>query len=87
VNIRNKNDQCFLKCIYRHYCPDPQRHNFLDVSKEKLEAFIQERNLNVSMLRPGELDPGAIAKFEKKNKISVTIIRIGNNGPEESKIE
>jgi hypothetical protein len=85
INIQNTDGQCFLKCIYRHYNKDPQRHDYRDIPQDKLEAFLHARKINTSMLK-FPLNPDCIAKFEEANKISITIVYIGPDGPHQTNL-
>jgi hypothetical protein len=40
VNIRNSDDMCFWKCLYRAFNKDKWRHDYRDVPKKKLSEFM-----------------------------------------------
>jgi hypothetical protein len=84
VNIRNGDDKCFWKCLYRAFIKDKWGHNSRDVPKKKLEAFMEQRGFDESIFAEGYTIQ-ALATFEEKYKISINVYDIGVNGPEETK--
>jgi hypothetical protein len=85
VNIQNKDDQCFWKCLYRFFYPDPHRNDHRDVPQGKLEEFMNEYKFDREIFSKGYTVP-ALAFFEEKYKISLNIYEIGRNGPEETQV-
>jgi hypothetical protein len=84
VNIRNGDNNCFWKCLYRALIKDKWGHNSRDVPKKKLEAFMKQRGFDESIFAEGYTIK-ALATFEEKYKISINAYDIGVNGPEETK--
>jgi hypothetical protein len=84
VNIRNGDDKCFWKCLYRAFNKDKWGHNSRDVPKKKLEAFMEQRGFDERIFEKGYTIQ-ALAAFEEKYKISINVYDIGVNGPEETK--
>jgi hypothetical protein len=84
INIQNKDDKCFWKCLYRVYNPDTSKHDHRDVPAKKLEKFMEENNFDEIMFKEG-FTIEKLAMFEEKYKISINIYDIGKNGPEETK--
>jgi hypothetical protein len=63
INIKNKDDQCFIKSIYRALNYDSKnRHNNRDISNTKLQEFIKQHNIDLSMFSEG-YTPAALSKF------------------------
>jgi hypothetical protein len=85
LNIKNKDDKCFWKCLYREFNPDPKwRNDFRDVPAKKLQEFMEENKFDESMFKEG-FTIEKLAMFEEKYKISINIYDIGKNGLEETK--
>jgi hypothetical protein len=85
ANIRNKDNLCFWKCLYRVFNPDPGRHDNRDVSASELQEFMHRHDFDPSVFHKGYTTE-SLAIFEEKYKISVNIYDIGKNGPEETKV-
>jgi hypothetical protein len=85
VNIRNKDNLCFWKCLYRAFHPDPWRHDFRDVPASELQELMGCHGFNSGIFEHGYTTE-TLAIFEEKYKISVNIYDIGKNGPEETKV-
>jgi hypothetical protein len=67
INIKNKDDQCFIKCIHRALNYDPKnRNNARDISNNQLQEFIKQHNIDLSMFSEG-YTPAVLTKFEEKN--------------------
>jgi hypothetical protein len=84
VNIRNKDEICFWKCLYRALNRDKWRHDYRDVPKKKLREFMEQRGFDVKIFEEG-YTMRALATLEEKYKISINVFDIGVNGPEETK--
>jgi hypothetical protein len=84
VNIRNDDNNCFWKCLYRALVRDKWEHKSRDVSKKKLEAFMEQHGFDESIFADGYTIK-ALAAFEEKYKISINMYDIEVNGPEETK--
>jgi hypothetical protein len=84
VNIQNKDNLCFWKCLYRAFHPDPWRHDYRDVPTLKLEEFMKRHGFDTGIFEHGYTNE-TLAIFEKKYRISVNIYDIGKKGPEETK--
>jgi hypothetical protein len=83
VNIRNGDDKCFWKCLYRAFIKDKWGHNSRDVPKKKLEAFMEQRGFDERIFAEGYTIQ-VLATFEERYKISINVYDIGVNGPEET---
>jgi hypothetical protein len=53
INIKNDDDNCFFKCIYRHFNKDKHRHDYRDVKMEVVSKFFNDNNFNLSMFERG----------------------------------
>jgi hypothetical protein len=84
VNIRNGDDKCFWKCLYRAFIKDKWGHNSRDALKKKLEAFMEQRGFDERIFAEGYTIQ-TLAAFEERYKISINVYDIGVNGPEETK--
>jgi hypothetical protein len=84
VNIRNSDEMCFWKCLYRALNKDKWRHDYRDVPKKKLSEFMEQRGFDAKIFEEG-YTIRALATFEEKYKISINVYDIGVNGPEETK--
>jgi hypothetical protein len=84
LNIRNKDDMCFWKCLYRALNRDKWGHDYKDVPEKKLKEFIDQRGFDLTIFEEG-YTMRALATFEEKYKISINVYGIGVNGPEETK--
>jgi hypothetical protein len=84
VNIQNKDNKCFWKCLYRAFNPDSWRNDHRDVPAKKLQKFMEENNFDEKMFEDG-FTIEKLATFEEKYRISINIYDIGKNGPEETK--
>jgi hypothetical protein len=84
MNIRNSDEMCFWKCLYRVLNKDKWRRDYRDVPKKKLKEFMDQRGLDTKIFEKGYTMP-ALATFEEKYKISINVYDIGVNGPEETK--
>jgi hypothetical protein len=75
INIKNKDDQCFIKCLYRAiFNDDKNRHNDRDVTEEQLNEF--KEKFNCSAILGDILD---ITKFESDNpSIAIDIYYLPN---------
>jgi hypothetical protein len=59
INIKSKDDQCFIKCIYRALNYDVKhKNNFRDISNKKLQEFIKQHNIDLSMFTQGYVIQG-----------------------------
>jgi hypothetical protein len=85
IIIKNNDNRCFLKCIYRVFNPTPNRHHEIDIPLDELNRWIQDKHRDISMLSTYE--PGELAEFEKRNKIAINIYYIGPDGPEQTEIK
>jgi hypothetical protein len=47
VNIRNKDDMCFWKCLYRAFNPDPWRNDHRDVPASELLEFMKQNKFDM----------------------------------------
>jgi hypothetical protein len=43
INIQNKDDNCFHKCIYRYFNRDQYRHDYRDIPMRIVDQFLLER--------------------------------------------
>jgi hypothetical protein len=84
VNIRNSDEMCFWKCLYRAFNKDKWRHDNRDVSKKKLSEFMEQRGFDTKIFEEG-YTMRALETFEEKYRISINVYDIGVNGPEETK--
>jgi hypothetical protein len=84
INIQNKDDKGFIKCIYRYFNRDKHRHDYRDIPDSQLNQWIQERGLDLSMLK--HYTPGEITLFEEKNRIGINIFSLGPNSHEETQL-
>jgi hypothetical protein len=73
INIKNTDNQCFIKCVYRAINYDKKnRNNSRDVSDQELEEF--KKQLNCEAIGEEYVD---IGKFEEDNpSISIDIYHI-----------
>jgi hypothetical protein len=53
VNIQNKDNLCFWKCLYRALNKDKWRHDSRDVPMKKLEEFMKQRGFDVNIFQEG----------------------------------
>jgi hypothetical protein len=83
INIKNTDDNCGYKSIYRALCPDKYRHDYRDVSMDVVNEYFRSNNIDVSMFSQGFVYE-AFRKFEEVNKIGINVYYIGMNGPEET---
>jgi hypothetical protein len=87
INIKNKNDQCFIKCIYRALNYDSKnKHNSRDISNIQLQEFIKQHNIDLSMFSEG-YTPAALSKFEEVNKVGINIYKLSKKGPEKTELK
>lgn len=85
INIRNTDNNCLIKCIYREFHIDTKnRNNSQDIPLDKVYSFFKSNNIDISMFESKEYNPAVIAKFEHVNNIGINIFKLGNNGPEET---
>jgi hypothetical protein len=42
INIQNKDDNCFFKCIYRYFNRNKHRHDYRDVPMDTVDRFLIE---------------------------------------------
>ncbi|MCS7318203.1 MAG: hypothetical protein NZZ41_07875, partial [Candidatus Dojkabacteria bacterium] len=73
INIQNKDDKCFIKCIYRALNLQ-KNHNERDIKESKIEEF--KKQYNCKSIEK-EISPQTISEFEENNKdISINIYKI-----------
>jgi hypothetical protein len=89
INIRNKDDRCFMKCIYRALNPDKNRNNSRDVSDEIMCQFLKQYDF--SMFFDGDnilpVTHDNLHKFEEINKIGVHLFYIDYYSPDHTQHE
>jgi hypothetical protein len=76
VNIQNKDNKCFWKCLYRAFNPDPCRHDQRDIPARKVQKFMEENNFDEKVFEHG-YTLEKLATFEEKYKIYINIYDIG----------
>jgi hypothetical protein len=71
INIQNKDDNCFLKCIYRYFNRDNEnRHNYRDISMELVNEFLDERGISIAIFKDG-ITAEVLRMFEKMTNIGI----------------
>jgi hypothetical protein len=75
INIKNKDDQCFIKCLYRAIFYDERnRHNDRDVTEEQLNNF--QEKFNCAAISGDVIN---ISKFESDNpNVSIDLYYLPN---------
>jgi hypothetical protein len=53
VNIRNSDEMCFWKCLYRALNKDKWRHDYRDVPEKKLREFMDQRGFDAKIFEEG----------------------------------
>jgi hypothetical protein len=83
INIQNKDNNCFFKCIYHYFKRDGKRHN-RDIPMDVPNTFLSERGIDVSMFKDG-ITAETLRFFEEITKIGINIFYIDERGPEYTK--
>jgi hypothetical protein len=73
INIQNKDDNCFFKCIYRFFNSDKHRNDHRDIAIDVVNKFFESRNIDKSLFRNG-ITCEALRAFEQSTKIGINII-------------
>jgi hypothetical protein len=84
INIKNKDNNCFYKCIYRFFNMDKKnRHNNRDIDISIVNQWFETSNINITMFNDG-ITIDALNTFEEINKIGINVFSIGKHGHHET---
>jgi hypothetical protein len=86
INIQNKDDNCFFKCIYRFFNRDKHRNDHRDIAMEVVDKFFEDKNIDKSLFRNG-ITCEALRAFEQSTKIAINIYYIDPRGSEYTRME
>jgi hypothetical protein len=84
VNIQNKDNLCFWKCLYRVFNPDPRRHDNRDVPASQLQEFMISHGFEYSIFNDGYTTEN-LALFKERYQISVNIYDVGKDSLEQTR--
>jgi hypothetical protein len=83
INIKNTYNNCFFKCIYRHFNRDKYRHDYRDIPMDVVNNFLK------SGIDKGKFNGGITAEslrvFEETTRIAINIFYIDERGPDYTK--
>jgi hypothetical protein len=86
INIRNKDNDCFFKCIYRYFNREKYHHDYRDINTSDINKFLSSMNINRKVFDNGITDVSLI-KFERFYMIGINIFSIDSRGPQYTKHE
>jgi hypothetical protein len=86
INIRNNDNDCFFKCIYRYFNREKYHHDYRDINSYDLNKFLSSRNIDRNMFANG-ISTESLMNFEKTYKIGINIFSIDSRGPQFTKHE
>jgi hypothetical protein len=67
INIRNYDNDCFFKCIYRYFNRDKYHHDYRDISTDVINKFLLSKNIDRSIFANG-ITTESLINFEKSYK-------------------
>jgi hypothetical protein len=53
VNIKNEDDHCFYKCLYRGLVKHKNRNEYRDISMDTVNNYFKEANIDISIFKDG----------------------------------
>jgi hypothetical protein len=84
INIKNNDNNCFYKCIYRFFNLDKKnRNNNRDIHMDVVNQWFVDNHIDTSMFNKG-ITVDTLRIFEETNKIAINIFGLGKNGHEET---
>jgi hypothetical protein len=86
INIQNKDNNCFFKCIHRFFNRDKHRNDHRDIPIDTVNCFFDGRGTDRSLFRDG-ITCEALRAFEQSTKIGINIYYIDPHGPEYTRQE
>jgi hypothetical protein len=81
INIQNKDENCFFKCIYRYFNRDKHRNDHRDIPMDVVNKFFEQNQYDKSVFTNG-ITTEALRSFEQSTKIGINIYYIDPRGPE-----
>jgi hypothetical protein len=79
INIQNKDDNCFYKCIYRYFNRDKYRHDYRDIPMHMVDKFLLEKGIDKATF-DRDITIEALRCFEETTKIGINVFYINKRG-------